>query len=373
MAPGSARASVDFTGTWVVVAESIAGSFVFEWTVVQTGTDLSLTSEAEGGSPQGPYDGTIDPATGVFVVPLPDTFGPFPGLVCTGNQIAGTVAADGQTVSGTSISQFWKTTPPPGCFDTGGPYTGHRVACGDGATELDEVCDDGNVADGDCCSAACDTQAVDGTACIDDDPCTTADQCSAGTCAGTPLACAPCEVCGASGCEVPSGCQPALAGKAKITMTAAASPAGDRLAWTWKSSGAVALDDFGDPPADTDVTLCVIDQTGGVPSVRLSATAPAGGTCGSKAGWKVSTKGYAYKDPEGTPDGLITLRLRAGATAGSGKMVVKGKGVNLGAPADALTPPVVVRVLRSDAPTCWESSHSTPKLNAGGRFKASSD
>ena len=53
--------------------------------------------------------------------------------------------------------------------------------CGDGVIDAFETCDDGNQADGDCCSSACLTE-PDGSPCDDGELCTLNDTCNAGTC-----------------------------------------------------------------------------------------------------------------------------------------------------------------------------------------------
>ncbi len=58
------------------------------------------------------------------------------------------------------------------------------AVCGDGTVDTGEQCDDGNLADGDCCSSTCRLEAL-GTACDDHDFCTVNDACNGlGTCAG---------------------------------------------------------------------------------------------------------------------------------------------------------------------------------------------
>ena len=52
---------------------------------------------------------------------------------------------------------------------------------------------------------------------------------------------------------------------------------------------------------------------------------------------------------------------------------MKGKGVLLALPALELTSPVVARLVRSDAPECWEATYSTPSSNGSDRLKAKSD
>src|SRR5207245_2232014 len=57
--------------------------------------------------------------------------------------------------------------------------------CGDGYLDAGEQCDDGNVLDGDCCSATCRLE-PNGSPCQDGDACTTGDTCSTGTCISGP-------------------------------------------------------------------------------------------------------------------------------------------------------------------------------------------
>jgi len=441
-----AAAAVDVTGTWGVTVQTVIGPESSEWTMVQSGTQLTLTYTLPGGT-EGPFVGTIDPDTGDFSVPLPASCSAEDGIV-------GSASASGHTMSGTWRRSEIMTLPAIGCFnccfDPLGAFTGALLGCGNGALDPGETCDDGNEVGGDCCSADCQVAASDATACTDGDACTTGDACVAGACvgsgdlacapgevcfpnggcefvcgngvldgdeacddgnlvggdccsalcevaaadgtpcsdgdvcsandecaagscvAGPPLACDPCEVCGPSGCELPATtCQPALAGgKAKLTMKAPVGTSSkNQLKWSWRSSGAVAFEDFGNPTASTNFTLCVIDQQG----LRASATAPAESPCGAGCAWKMRSKGWAYKESSTTPDGILTMQLGAGSVPGQGKMSVRAKGAQLVLPSAALTPPVVVRVVRSDAPSCWEATYSTPTVNDGASFKAKSD
>jgi cysteine-rich repeat protein len=79
--------------------------------------------------------------------------------------------------------------------------------CGNGTLDLGESCDDGNRADGDCCSAACVLEPA-GQACDDGDLCTQGDACDGdGSCGGgDPVVCGD----GGSGeCGSPAVCDPA--------------------------------------------------------------------------------------------------------------------------------------------------------------------
>jgi len=84
------------------------------------------------------------------------------------------------------------------------------VVCGNGEVEAGEDCDDGNTADGDCCSSACLFE-PDGSGCDDSDACTTSDACDgAGACSqSTALDCDDQLFCnGVETCDPGSGCQP---------------------------------------------------------------------------------------------------------------------------------------------------------------------
>lgn len=71
----------------------------------------------------------------------------------------------------------------------------------------------------------------------------------------------------------------------------------------------------------------------------------------------------------GAPDGITTLTLK-GTTSGSAKIVAKGKGANLSAPATPVGPPVTAFVRRLDAAARWQATFSAPSKNANGTFSA---
>ena len=83
-----------------------------------------------------------------------------------------------------------------------------QTVCGDGAVGGSEECDDGNTADGDCCSSTCEFE-TSGSACDDADACTTLDTCDgAGACVvGGPLDCDDSDVCTDDSCDPLLGCE----------------------------------------------------------------------------------------------------------------------------------------------------------------------
>ena len=79
------------------------------------------------------------------------------------------------------------------------------VVCGDGNVHASEACDDGNLVDGDCCSATC-TLEADGAVCDDGSACTDNDVCSGGTCAGAAITCDDGNACTDDTCDPATGC-----------------------------------------------------------------------------------------------------------------------------------------------------------------------
>jgi hypothetical protein len=242
-----------------------------------------------------------------------------------------------------------------------------RAAVGtcDAAEQCDGVADD--------CPA--DAPAPDGTPCDDTDACTRIDACAAGACVGTSaLACDPCEICDPTGgCLLPPapGCRIAPTRNSSITIKrVVGDPTRSFFTWKWRATDPVALEDFGDPTTSSDYTVCVIDRKDGSPTLRMSTTAPAAGTCAGNPCWKARALGLAYKDKDATPDGVFTLGLRAGTPA---KLKAKGKGANLVMPFPELVPPVVVRMVRSDGSQCWEAGYSRPIADLPTLFKARND
>jgi hypothetical protein len=153
----------------------------------------------------------------------------------------------------------------------------------------------------------------------------------------------------------------------------------DALTWNWAKGAATAPSDFGDPVnGTTSYTLCIYDESAGVPNAVMTLTAPPGGVCSGKPCWAAKNTGFLYKDNDLTNDGLMQLQLTAGA-AGKAKIVVKGKGERLPMPVpiglglfDQDTA-VIVQLVTSDG-MCWEADFSAPaKRNDAQQFNDKSD
>jgi hypothetical protein len=179
--------------------------------------------------------------------------------------------------------------------------------------------------------------------CDDGNPCTD-DDCSTGQCTHEP----------------PTAC--AEATKASLKITDGTTPAKDKLSWKFAGTGS----DFGTPDSTTGYVLCLVDGTG---AQVLAADVPPGGTCGARPCWKGAAGRFTYSDGLLTPDGVQSVKLKAGSD-GSSKISVSGKGANLGAPAVPMVTPLRALLRRTDAAACWTSTFSVAVRNDAGRLAA---
>ena len=153
-------AAIDLSGDYVT-----SGLTPCRLSVVQTGTALQVGGSCSVGSTTSPISlaGTVDPGTGAFSVT-----GEIPGL-CADLACSGT--GDGEETQITCTSSSSACNVPLSA-----------TKCGNGVIDPEENCEDGNHADGDCCSARCRLDPA-GTACTSDGNDCTADVCdAAGTC-----------------------------------------------------------------------------------------------------------------------------------------------------------------------------------------------
>ena len=380
----------DMTGRWNRHAEISGGapgpsSADFASQVTQRDSDLVFRDPTSGR----PGDvGTIDPATGNFDVRAVNS-----DLFCSPfDPLTGTVAPDGLTYTATGTVDFALPATPDRCGTY--PLTESATRCGTGTIDLTEACDDGNLNDGDGCSATCAVEPcwactgepstcapLTGTSCDDGDPCTSGDTCtSAGACVGAPIVCAPCFACGAGGTCVPAPRAPcktsARPEKSILTVKNVGNDDEDTFHWTWKRGEASTLAELGDPPAGDGYVLCLYDETGPGPALLFRGTVPGGGACDGGPCWR--PKGgaaFAYENKAGTPDGLVSATVAAGNPASA---VAKGKGPLLsshayGLPSVPLPTPLRMQ-LQSDAGFCAEMRYDATGVlkndPARGRFKA---
>lgn len=158
-------------------------------------------------------------------------------------------------------------------------------------------------------------------------------------------------------------CQPATSGRSSVSIRDSTTPARDLLKWTWRGEP-VSLGDLGDPTGGTGYTLCVVDQSGGAPTLRL-------GSPMMRTDWSAGTTGYTFASAADNDFPFRRVKLQIGGS-GTGKFTMNGQGEYLH-PGLPLTAPVTVRLVRDDSDTCWEATYAIPRQNDGARFVAKSD
>jgi cysteine-rich repeat protein len=334
-----ARADVDMTGQWEVTTGF--GAFCLD--VVQTGTTLSSVNC--GGDTSFDGGGSVDPMTGMFTITGGSIFfcPPPPGecVVCGPSELSGTTSPDGLTLSGTFVFPYLQF--PGTCILIEDPAAGARLACGDGSVQTGEQCDDGNTADGDCCSSTCLYEPA-GSACV----------------SGSTL----CDIgaCDAAGVCVAPVCR--SAGASNLVIKSAADEAKDRWVWKWRRGPLTTPADFGDPTTGTEYAFCL---SAGTAQAEIAIPADA-------AKWRATSKGYRYNDAAGAAGGVTKVLLKSGD--GNAKVLLRGKGANLPDPMlGDVAPPVTARLIRSDGTVCFESvftsadiiKHSPTLLKAKAR------
>jgi len=234
------------------------------------------------------------------------------------------------------------------------------LACGDGDLDAGEACDDGNNADGDCCSATCQAEPAE-QSCSDGDACNGDELCDgAGACAdGADPDCDDGDLCSQDSCDAALGCQSAAlpapvcddaAGKAVLALDAIRGKA----SFSWQK-GSLDIAELGAPTEDTAYALCVY-EAGNAPVAQLSV--PGGGLCGGNDCWKAigrpgQAAGFRFEDSTGASDGVRRIQLKAHA-AGKAKLSLQARGKTT-PPAvlgDGLSAPVTAQLVSSEG-ACW--------------------
>jgi cysteine-rich repeat protein len=327
----------------------------------------------------GPDLVTIDPATGLLDTPIGNLgIGDNERInALTFHPASGVLFGSEKTDTGWELVTI---DPATAAVSSVGPSVSELDAlafaplCGDGEVDAPwEACDDGNTVAEDGCSGDCSALEACGDGVLqvglgeecDDGNTVDGDGCSA-TCALEPCRAAP-----------RKGCVAASSGSLNVSEK---KPGKEKLkAVLAKFQSPVAQPDLGDPVnGDTRVDLCVYDATDGLAVVL---TVDEGGqTCGpkDKPCWKaLSTKGYAYGDPEASASGVKKISEKGGA-AGKGKLQVQAAnnekksqddlptGI---APALQGAGQATLQLVTSDG-ACFEAVLTTVKKADGVDFKA---
>ncbi|MDX2170106.1 MAG: hypothetical protein SF182_23750 [Deltaproteobacteria bacterium] len=310
--------------------------------------------------------GSIDVASGAFSYTyLPVTLAD--ALCPQGAVSAGQLTADDRAFAATA-TDYIRT--PTLCHQFVSAMTATR--CGGGSLDAGEACDDGNVANGDGCSASCAIEPcwscggepstcaplANGNACDDGNACLTGSVCSAGACVGgTAVTCAACTTCDPqAGCIVAPRPSCLAAGRATAVLKSTGAAGADTLTWRWLRGAATPAAALGDPTSTTDYDLCIYDPTGPTPALLLHASAPAGSS------WRAGGGGFTYRG-----SAVRSLTLKAGA-AGRSKALLKLRG---DLPAPPFATPLTVQLQGEDA-ACFATTFDAADLrtNTAARFKA---
>ena len=137
----------------------------------------------------------------------------------------------------------------------------------------------------------------------------------------------------------------------------------DKMTWKWK--GWSELEDFGNPAGASGFRLCVADSDR---KLVLSADIPAAGICSGRNCWRSTSSGYRYMDRINAHDGIGDMVLGA-SLSGSARIKVKGQGDSLAPFSLPIGLPASVRLMRSDATTCWDSRITLATRNDTSGFK----
>jgi cysteine-rich repeat protein len=236
-----------------------------------------------------------------------------------------------------------------------------------GQCDVAEQCDGSNP------SCPPDGFAPNGTGCNDNNACTQTDQCTGGNCVGSnPLTCNDANPCTqdscnpASGCvtdEVPqTGCRGARKSLLSITNRSDDDSL-DKFLWRWNLGDATTQAEFGNPETSASYTLCIYQSGNGL--LWRADVAP------SMSLWKpLGDKGWKYKDPDGTANGVQKILLKA-STEARAQVLVKGKGLGLPDPTlGNLVTPVTAQLHSSETGLCWGAEYTATKKNTDTRFKA---
>lgn len=243
-----------------------------------------------------------------------------------------------QSCSGTTYDYNYSLCADSCCYLPIGSWAFSLTrACGNGALDPGEQCDDGNETNGDGCSVSC---AIE----------------PGWSCAGQPSVCTGCRNEPVVTCRT---------GQESVFLSKNTSdPNKNVLRWHSRHGEPTSLVDFGNPTTTTAYALCIY---GGTTSALVGkGFIPAGK-------WRATgTKGYEYNDPTGISDGITGVLLK-GSMQSKSQVKMKGKGTGVVHLPLPVTAPVTVQLVNGSG-FCWGSTYDTAQLlkNSGMLLKAAS-
>ena len=261
--------------------------------------------------------------------------------------------------------------------------TPRTPVCGDGFLEGIEECDDGGVADGDCCSSSCLLDPPD-TPCPDASVCTSQETCDgAGVCViGSVLACDDGVLCSYDFCDPIEGClsevRPTLRDacndfdrRSNFRIHDRSGDSRDMLKIRLKShTTRFSANDLGDPTTTTDYALCIFDSLADVPVLVDQIDVPAGPP------WLGGNGVFSYTDKSGSAGGVQQIRLKELPQDTLLRLKALGQNLSLPGPATSASyfdqEPSVTIQFQNSVGGCWSAEYrkSDTKRSTRTRFKA---
>jgi len=144
---------------------------------------------------------------------------------------------------------------------------------------------------------------------------------------------------------------------AGFTYANSADDTKDKLTFKMSKGTYSPIGDFGSPTTTDSYDLCIYANGSRIGDMSVGPD----GDCNDGLCWQMKTKGPAFKDKTGTPDGITGIKL-ASPLDGTDKTKVnaKGKGVNLDDMSIPFAEPVTVQ-LRNSLGYCWAGVFSGPE------------
>jgi cysteine-rich repeat protein len=204
------------------------------------------------------------------------------------------------------------------------------AACGDAILDDGEMCDDGNLADGDCCTSAC---------------------------------------------QRPEGCF--ATDHSSMIFRDRTDDRDDRIFWRY-FRGPTEFEDWGDPTESTSYSFCMWDDD----RLVIDAKVDESGLCHPmRPCWRILGHGqpqaYRYFNKPANDTGIQRLMVASREPPMKAYISLRANGTEIDPPGPVnfdqyfnQTQAVTVQFLRNDAPICWEAAFTTNKKNHFKLFKA---
>lgn len=136
-----------------------------------------------------------------------------------------------------------------------------------------------------------------------------------------------------------------------------------KLLWKYKNGAETDPIEFGALRAGGGVSICLYASSEGEPALVAEATVPA-----DEQLWQENSKGFTYKDKEGSHDGIVKIKLQ-GSDEAKAKILVKGKNMALPATPLAEDPSVLIQ-LKVQGGGCFQNEFPGPaKKNDAKGYK----